>query len=71
MKFEEFNSMLNQVIFVSATPSDYELEKSEGIFVEQIIRPTGLLDPTIEIRPTTGHFLFLINTIPLLDKCRS
>lgn len=51
MKFEEFESMLNQVIFVSATPADFELQKSGGIIVEQIIRPTGLLDPQIEVRP--------------------
>jgi excinuclease ABC subunit B len=50
MKFEEFESMLNQVIFVSATPAEYELEKSGGVVVEQIIRPTGLLDPEIEVR---------------------
>jgi excinuclease ABC subunit B len=51
MKFEEFQSMLNQVIFVSATPAEFELEKSGGVIVEQIIRPTGLLDPEIEVRP--------------------
>ncbi|HSQ85535.1 MAG TPA: DEAD/DEAH box helicase family protein, partial [Desulfobacterales bacterium] len=51
MKFEEFESMLDQVIFVSATPADYELEKSGGVVVEQIIRPTGLLDPPVEVRP--------------------
>jgi excinuclease ABC subunit B len=51
LKFEEFESILNQVIFVSATPGDYELQKSNGVFVEQVIRPTGLLDPRIEIRP--------------------
>ena len=55
MKFEEFEKMINQVIFVSATPSDYELEKSGGVIVEQIIRPTGLLDPPIEVRPITGQ----------------
>ena len=51
LKFEEFNGLLNQILFVSATPADYELEQSEGIVVEQVIRPTGLLDPPIEIRP--------------------
>ncbi|HVO75733.1 MAG TPA: excinuclease ABC subunit UvrB [Ignavibacteriaceae bacterium] len=51
MKFEEFQSMLNQVIFVSATPAEFELQKSSGVIVEQIIRPTGLLDPEIEVRP--------------------
>lgn len=51
LKFEEFNGLLNQILFVSATPADYELEQSEGIVVEQVIRPTGLLDPPIEVRP--------------------
>lgn len=51
MKFEEWENHINQVIFVSATPGDYELEKCEGVVVEQIIRPTGLIDPEIEIRP--------------------
>lgn len=63
MKFEEFEEQLNQVIFVSATPSDYELAKSEGIFVEQVIRPTGLLDPIVEIRPIKGQIDDLINEI--------
>lgn len=51
LKFEEFDGLLNQILFVSATPADYELEQSEGIVVEQVIRPTGLLDPPIEVRP--------------------
>lgn len=51
LKFDEFESMVNQVIFVSATPADYELQQSEGVIVEQVIRPTGLLDPVIEVRP--------------------
>lgn len=51
LKFEEFESMAKQVIYVSATPADYELVQSEGIVVEQVIRPTGLLDPVIEVRP--------------------
>ncbi len=51
LKFDEFNSLLNQTVFVSATPADYELEQSEGVIVEQVIRPTGLLDPPIEVRP--------------------
>lgn len=51
LKFDEFETLTNQTIYVSATPADYELEKSEGIVVEQVIRPTGLLDPPIEIRP--------------------
>ncbi|NWF50210.1 MAG: excinuclease ABC subunit UvrB [Ignavibacteriaceae bacterium] len=63
MKFEEFESMLNQVIFVSATPADYELMKSGGIVVEQIIRPTGLLDPEIEVRPVKGQIDDLIGEI--------
>ncbi len=52
LKFEEFELLQNKVIYVSATPADYELEMSEGIITEQIIRPTGLLDPRIEIKPT-------------------
>jgi excinuclease ABC subunit B len=52
---EEFEGKINQVVFMSATPSDYELEKSEGVVVEQVIRPTGLLDPVIEIRPVRGQ----------------
>jgi len=63
MKFEEFESQVNQVIFASATPSDYELEKSGGVVVEQIIRPTGLLDPEIEVRPIKGQIDDLINEI--------
>ncbi len=63
MKFEEFENMLNQVIFVSATPSDYELEQSGGVIVEQIIRPTGLLDPEIEVRPIKGQIDDLIDEI--------
>lgn len=55
LKFEEFESLLNQVIFVSATPADYELMQSEGIVVEQLIRPTGLVDPPIEIRPSINQ----------------
>jgi len=63
MKYEEFMEMLNQVIFVSATPADYELELSGGIIVEQIIRPTGLLDPEIEVRPIKGQIDDLIAEI--------
>jgi len=63
MKYEEFEKMLNQVIFVSATPTDYELEKSGGVIVEQIIRPTGLLDPEIEVRPIKGQIDDLIGEI--------
>ncbi|MDR3610006.1 MAG: excinuclease ABC subunit UvrB [Ignavibacteriaceae bacterium] len=63
MKFEEFENMLNQVIFVSATPSDFELERSGGVIVEQIIRPTGLLDPAIEVRPIKGQIDNLIGEV--------
>ncbi len=63
MKFEEFESMLDQVIFVSATPADFELERSGGVVVEQIIRPTGLLDPEIEVRPIKGQIDDLIGEI--------
>ena len=63
LKFEEFESLQNQVLFVSATPADYELEKTEGIFVEQIIRPTGLLDPIIEVRPSENQIDDLIEEI--------
>ncbi len=63
LKFEEFEAMQNQVIYVSATPADYELEKSEGVYVEQIIRPTGLLDPIIEVRPSLNQIDDLIEEI--------
>ena len=63
MKFEEFESMLDQVIFISATPADFELQKSGGVIVEQIIRPTGLLDPGIEVRPVKGQIDDLIGEI--------
>ncbi|EHO12432.1 excinuclease ABC subunit UvrB [Myroides odoratimimus] len=63
LKFEEFEAMQNQVVYVSATPADYELQKSEGIYVEQLIRPTGLLDPIIEIRPTENQIDNLIEEI--------
>ncbi|MCL4134593.1 UNVERIFIED_CONTAM: hypothetical protein GTU68_032581 [Idotea baltica] len=65
LKFEEFESVQNQVIYVSATPADYELQKTEGVFVEQIIRPTGLLDPEIEIRPSLNQIDDLIEEIQL------
>jgi excinuclease ABC subunit B len=55
LKFEEFCELTHQVIYVSATPADYELEQSEGVVVEQLIRPTGLLDPVIEVRPTENQ----------------
>lgn len=63
LKFEEFESLQNQVIYVSATPADYELEKSDGVYVEQIIRPTGLLDPPIEVRPSLNQIDDLIEEI--------
>ncbi len=63
LKFEEFEAMQHQVVFVSATPADYELQKSEGIYVEQVIRPTGLLHPIIEIRPSKNQSDDLIEEI--------
>ncbi|PXY43395.1 excinuclease ABC subunit UvrB [Flavobacterium hydrophilum] len=63
LKFEEFEAMQNQVVYVSATPADYELQKSDGIYVEQIIRPTGLLDPIIEVRPSLNQIDDLIEEI--------
>ncbi len=65
LKFEEFEAMQNQVIYVSATPADYELAKTDGIYVEQIIRPTGLLDPIIEVRPSLNQIDDLIEEIQL------
>ena len=63
LKFEEFEEMQNQVIYVSATPADYELEKTSGEYIEQIIRPTGLLDPIIEVRPTENQIDDLMEEI--------
>lgn len=63
LRFEEFEGMMNQVIYVSATPADYEMEKSEGVIVEQLIRPTGLLDPIIEVRETKNQIDNLIEEI--------
>jgi excinuclease ABC subunit B len=63
LKFEEFEGLQNQVLYVSATPADYELKKTEGVFVEQIIRPTGLLDPIIEVRPSLNQIDDLIEEI--------
>ena len=63
LKFEEFEELQNQTIYVSATPSDYELIKSEGIIIEQIIRPTGLLDPKIEVRSTKNQIDDVINEV--------
>ena len=63
LKFEEFESLQNQVLFVSATPADYELTKTDGVYVEQVIRPTGLLDPIIEVRPSENQIDDLIEEI--------
>ena len=63
LNFQEFESLMNQVIFVSATPAEYELEKSDGIVVEQIVRPTGLLDPPIEVRPSINQVDDLLDEI--------
>ncbi|QXP53715.1 excinuclease ABC subunit UvrB [Cellulophaga sp. HaHa_2_1] len=63
LKFEEFEALQNQVIYVSATPADYELQLSDGVFVEQIIRPTGLLDPIIEVRPSLNQIDDLVEEI--------
>jgi excinuclease ABC subunit B len=63
LKFEEFEGLQNQVIYVSATPADYELQNTEGVFVEQVIRPTGLLDPEIQIRPSENQIDDLIEEI--------
>ena len=63
LKFEEFEAIQNQVIYLSATPADYELEKTEGLYVEQVIRPTGLLDPLIEVRPSLNQIDDLIEEI--------
>ncbi len=65
LKFEEFEELSGQVIYVSATPADYELEKSEGVVVEQVIRPTGLLDPLIEVEPTLHQIDHLLEQIEL------
>lgn len=63
LKFEEFEALQNQVIYVSATPADYELQLTQGVFVEQIIRPTGLLDPVIEVRPSLNQIDDLVEEI--------
>tara|TARA_B100000902_G_scaffold6788_1_gene8777 strand:- start:1579 stop:3552 length:1974 start_codon:yes stop_codon:yes gene_type:complete len=65
LKYEEFEQIQNQVIYVSATPSDYEMLKTEGVYIEQIIRPTGLLDPMIEIRPSENQIDDLIDQVQL------
>ena len=63
LKFEEFESIQNKVLYVSATPADYELKKSEGFYIEQIIRPTGVLDPVIEVKPSKNQIDDLIEEI--------
>ena len=63
LKFDEFESIINQMIYVSATPADYELQQSEGVVVEQLIRPTGLLDPPIEVRPSMNQIDDLLGEI--------
>uniref|UniRef100_UPI003C7009C8 excinuclease ABC subunit UvrB n=1 Tax=Capnocytophaga leadbetteri TaxID=327575 RepID=UPI003C7009C8 len=63
LKFEEFEALQNQVIYVSATPADYELQKAQGVYVEQVIRPTGLLDPEIEVRPSQNQIDDLVEEI--------
>lgn len=63
LKFEEFETLQNQVIYVSATPADYELQLSQGVYVEQVIRPTGLLDPVIEVRPSMNQIDDLVEEI--------
>ena len=68
MKFKEFEDSVNQIIYVSATPADYELEKSKGIFVEQIIRPTGLLDPKIFVRKTKGQVADMVKEIKKITQ---
>ena len=68
LKFDEFESLTGQTVYVSATPADYELQKTEGIYVEQLIRPTGLLDPIIEVRPCKNQVDDLINEIHRVVK---
>ena len=68
LRFEEFESLINQVICTSATPGDYELEKTDNEIIEQIIRPTGLLDPVIEVRPTAGQVEDLLHEIKVRNE---
>jgi excinuclease ABC subunit B len=68
LKYEEFESLIKQVIYVSATPADYELQRSEGIIAEQVIRPTGLLDPIIEVRPSINQIDDLLEEIDKVVK---
>jgi excinuclease ABC subunit B len=68
LQFEEFENLVGQIIFVSATPADYELEKSEGVVIEQLIRPTGLLDPLVEVRPSLNQIDNLLHEINIRAK---
>jgi excinuclease ABC subunit B len=68
LKFDEFEALTGDVLYVSATPADYELQKSDGIYVEQVIRPTGLLDPVIEVRPSKNQIDDLLEEITLTVK---
>jgi excinuclease ABC subunit B len=68
LKFEEFNKIINKVVYVSATPAEYELTKTKGEFVEQVIRPTGLLDPEVTVVPTDGQIDYLIEEIKRVVK---
>jgi excinuclease ABC subunit B len=68
LRFEEFENLVGQIIYVSATPTDYELEKSEGVVVEQLIRPTGLLDPVVEVRPSLNQIDNLMHEINIRVK---
>jgi len=68
LKFDEFEAITDQVVYVSATPADYELQQSEGVFVEQVIRPTGLLDPLIEVRPSLNQIDDLLDEIAGIIK---
>ena len=70
LTFDEFRQMTHQVIYVSATPADYELQESEGVVVEQVIRPTGLLDPEIEVRPTENQIDDLMEEIQQRIQCK-
>src|SRR5690606_35734295 len=65
LKSEEFEALQNQVIYVSATPADYELKKTDGVYIEQVVRPTGLLDPEIEVRPSLNQIDDLIEEIQI------
>lgn len=68
MKFDEFEQLVNQVVYVSATPADYEIMESEGVIVEQVIRPTGLLDPVLEVRPCVNQVDDLLYEIDIVVK---